>query len=379
MKSIALCGFYGKNNMGDDLMQHHLATILQQGNPKKLTIFSDCNSGSAQNGLRSDRFMNSSTIFIGGGGIIEPDFWAFRDGRLQEMLIEKKEVVFLNVSVYESLKQNLVFQEQLRLLNAEWIVRDNRSATILSSIGIESLVVPDVAFSYTSESQAGGLWGKDYIAQHFKTPDDDDNVMLFYPNYYAFAKNFGGNNTFEDSIKYMSFTLNMARFIDWMASFGWKTFIMPAQTDKYIDDRLIGAAIYAQVRIKELVTWIPDTISFAHHESAISRVKLILSMRYHASVLAIKNNIPCIDILHHDKNRGLWEDVGLSRLLNESQAMNTVNCNAAFTVNSLISAAEYLKHNESQYKLKTAEYTSSAGDKWDLIKSRINKLTNEAS
>lgn len=323
--------------MGDDLMQCKLGEIFS---PElcDLTIYSDCACGDIQNGLDSDKYLKSDIIVIGGGGLVNPDFWAFRDGRIEKMIASQKRVIFLNVNIYEQEVKNAVFCKQLKFLDAIWFVRDSKSKSLLKSIGVDSFLLPDIALSIPPQDIR-----------------EDSRRMLIYPNYYAFAKHFTEDGNFKDTLEFMNYTSNLADFIDWMDTFGWRTSIVPAQTSRFVDDRIMGAAIYACIKNKESVNWITSPLSYVEHEKLIGESKLVISMRYHSSILAIKHGVACLDIVHHDKNRGLWEDIGLSR--------NVVDM--PFDSGRLISAAEYLAHERTEYKSKTTSYVKEALHQWD--------------
>ena len=343
---MALLGFYGKHNMGDDLMQLRLGQLLGQGT-ENLTIYSDCDRIGIKNGLYCDDYLNADLIVIGGGGIISPDFWAFKGSRIDKLA--GKNLVFLNVSIYEGDLTNAEFSSKLKNLGAEvWSVRDSKSEALLSSIGINSVVLPDVIFASQPEEE----------------PSYDNRTMLVYPNYYAFARNFTLEGNMETSVNYLSYCITMAKFIDWMVTFGWDVKIIPAQVDRFIDDNIISASIYSFVKSRGSVEWVSKPLLFTEHETLISKSKLVVSMRYHSSLMAVKHGVSCIDILHHDKNRGLWEDIGLSS--------NVVEL--PISMESLIAAAESLSHGRKEYVSKTTNYVRWALEQWNFKSNHIRDL-----
>jgi polysaccharide pyruvyl transferase WcaK-like protein len=335
--------------MGDDLMQLRLSQIIGQ-ETQNLTIYSDCQCAGIENGLDSDAYLHSDLIIIGGGGVISPDFWAFSGGRMDKLA--GKNLVFFNVSVYESDLTNIEFSAKLANLKAlVWYVRDSKSQTLLDAVGINSVLLPDVIFASQPEEESS----------------DDSRLMLVYPNYYAFARNFELERNLETSVNYLSFSMTMAKYIDWMAEFGWNVKLIAAQTDRFVDDNIVSASIYSFVKNKNAVEWVKEPLLFTEHESIISKSKLVVSMRYHSSLMAVKHGVSCLDIVHHDKNRGLWEDVGFGD--------NVIELPLSIPV--MIEATEALAHNHKGYLSTTRRYTRWAMENWELNLNHIKKYFNE--
>ena len=69
MSSISLCGFYGKNNYGDDLMAECLSQRLSTSD-SEVKVYSDVCKGDILNGMKDHSFLDSDWIVIGGGNII---------------------------------------------------------------------------------------------------------------------------------------------------------------------------------------------------------------------------------------------------------------------------------------------------------------------
>ena len=118
---ISLCGYYGKNNFGDDMMATLLSEKISQ-NKHAIKLFSDCSNGTFD--YRKTSFLDTDLIVIGGGGIIDTKFWALSEANIEEMRKSKIPIVFLNVNIYQESLNNSQFVKSLFDLNASWWVRD---------------------------------------------------------------------------------------------------------------------------------------------------------------------------------------------------------------------------------------------------------------
>lgn len=320
--------------MGDDLMQHQLGGILSDCGFSEVGIYSDCEYFHVKNGLEDDSYLKADVIVIGGGGIIDPEFWVFSEGRIDKLLESGKKLVFLNVSVYQSILQQPEFVQKLTKMHGVWYVRDQKSRDLLKSVGIEARIVPDVLFSKPPQD----------------LPPKDTRLMLVYPNYYAFDGHFNGTGNWDDTLMYFMSVKILAQFIDWMTTFGWRVSIVSAQTSQHVDDRIIASTIYGHVKNKDSVNWVDFPLEYTEHEDLISQAKLVVSMRYHSSAMAVKHSVPCIDIIHHDKNAGLWDDVGVYD--------NRVTI--PFNMDNLIDAA----NASDKQSVTTLAYTKAAIGSW---------------
>ena len=342
--NISLCGFYGKNNFGDDLMQDCLYDILSKENT--VSVYSDTETKEIKNGLESKNYLESDIIVIGGGGIISENFWIFRDGGIDELIGSWKKVIFLNVNVYSDLPKNKTFSSKLKALNADWWVRDSESKRILSVTGIKSEVLPDVSF---------------YKTKHSIKKTKGKSLILF-PNYYAFFKSFVGSSV-GDWILMQRNICVIADYLNWMISYDWNIIISFCQHGE-IDDRTIGGMVYALIKDKSKVTWDTNPISWHDKIELIKKHDLVLSMRYHSTLLAVMNGIPCIDIVHHDKNKFFWKDLQFS---NKSLNMYTID------TEQICKMTDFSK-DLSDYSSKITSYCDESKLKWNEFEKTLRAI-----
>ena len=334
--NIALCGFYGKNNFGDDLMQDCLFEVLSKNGKNNVQIFSDLDKGEIKDGLKTKDHLKSDLIVIGGGGIINKNFWIFRDGGIDELISCWKQIIFLNVNVFPDIFSDKIFASKLKSLNAQWKVRDSESKIILMNVGIDSEVMPDVSF---------------YKTKHSIKKTKEKKLILF-PNYYAFFKSFTGSSV-SDWVLMQRNIFVLSSYLDWMISFGWEVTISFCQHGE-IDDRIIGGMILALIKDKSKVTWDVNPISWQDKIKLIKEHDFVLSMRYHTTLISVMNGIPCVDIVHHDKNKFFWKDL---QFFNKSLNMYTLD-------NEQLCKMTNFSENFSDYLNKITDYCARSKKSW---------------
>ena len=317
--NIALCGFYGKSNFGDNLMADVLGQALNMDGENKVDVYSDTWDKGVINGLEDDSYLNCDIIVIGGGGIISPKFWIFQKDGIRKLIESKKKIVFLNVNVYKDFEYDPVFVDSLRLLSAKWWVRDKLSKTILERNGIVSQYLPDVSTS--------NLLPKTDVVKN------TNKQMLVFLNSYVTGKIVSDNTS--DFIKCHNNLRILASYIDWMINFDWDVVLYPCQICHNIDDRIDAGLLYKIIKNKRKVAWVTNKPTWEETLNEILNSKLIISMRYHPTIIALSNNIATVDITHHEKNGNFITENNLTDL--------SVNYNL-LTKESLI---ECTKHAES--------------------------------
>ena len=317
-----------------------LYAIVKTG---EVSIYSDIEVNNVKDGTKCKDYLQSDLIVIGGGGIINENFWIFNKNGIDELIGSWKRIIFLNVSVYSDLYFNEKFYSKLKSLNAEWWVRDSESERILSSIGVKSEILSDISF---------------YKTEHIKRKQNKKRLIVF-PNYYAFFKSFSGSSV-NDWVLLQRNILVIADYLNWMISFDWHITISFCQHG-HIDDRAIGGMIYSLIKDKSKVTWDLDLLNWKDKVELIKKHDFVLSMRYHSTLIAVMNGIPCLDIVHHDKNKFFWKDL---QFTNKSLNMYTID------VEQLCKMSDYSKEF-SDYLNKASSYCDESKKKWNQFEKTI--------
>jgi polysaccharide pyruvyl transferase WcaK-like protein len=331
---ISLCGYYGKNNFGDDMMATLLSEKISQ-NKHAIKLFSDCSNGTFD--YRKTSFLDTDLIVIGGGGIIDTKFWALSEANIEEMRKSKIPIVFLNVNIYQESLNNSQFVKSLFDLNASWWVRDKFTYDELKKLNFKVKFLPDILFTLKLEN-------KNKI---------NKKLLNIFLNYYAFKPAFDNENV-AAWIDMQSKCKELASYLDWLTTFGWNIQLVPCQSSQEIDDRVISSYIYGLCKNKSKISWISKPTNWRNIIKIIADSDLVISQRYHSSVASMSLGIRFVDITHHSKNIELIKDASVT---GASVLLKNLN------KNNLIDATRYAEFN-SNYKNNIINYKTNAMRLW---------------
>ena len=343
MASVGLCGFYGKNNFGDDLMALHLEKILSSNGKNQVKLYSDAFSKNV-NKFQNNGYLDNDIIVIGGGGIVDEKFWIFENGGIKKLIDSGKRIVFLNVNIVDyNLKNN--FQEDLKKLNAVWWVRDLSSVHLLNNIGIGSNYLPDVSFSGN-------------VLENKKYPEKaNKKVLSVFLNAHAFTDEYQ-NQSIDGYLESQHYMRVLAKYFDWMESFGWEVHFIPCQTSGLADDRIPGGVIFSMMKSRHKTFWITRRLSPKHINRKIENSNLVVSSRYHSTTMSIAAGVKTLDITHHLKSKNFLDDLNLKEL--------TVDY-SSLSVAALIKATENLEYS-TRFKENVEAYNKKSLEHWEKFK-----------
>jgi polysaccharide pyruvyl transferase WcaK-like protein len=342
VSKISLNGFYAKNNFGDDLMQFTLSELLSNRGENQVQAYSDSANGNVINGYETQGHLKADLIVIGGGGIVNPKFWIFKKDGLNKLKQCSGKIIFLNVNVNAGDLSNANFTSGLKSLNAEWYVRDEYSISLLDKYGIKANFLPDITFYKYQERE--NIPGKtlavalnSYVLNDYFSCDKDLRARLFV-------------NV-------------LSKFLDWMVHFGWHVKFVPLQTSYDFDDRIIGGAVYNSMKSKSHAIWISERLSHEQVAKELYSSNLIISMRYHSSVVAAAAGVPFIDIMHHNKNKAFINDI---------QSLGIAMDYTCVSHENFVKITQYAENNK-QYKESISMYRQKALASWENF---AKELTN---
>ncbi len=165
-KTAILCGYYGRDNVGDDALLMSLIQMLPQGiNPLVLSA----NPKQTQETFQVKAFPNRSAFsilealqqgdyFIWGGGSLMQDVTSFRSplyyGGLMALAQQRGLTTIAWAQGFGPLRSPFArWLTRKALLGCDKIsVRDQASAKLLSSWGVSPLIAPDPVWALESES-----------------------------------------------------------------------------------------------------------------------------------------------------------------------------------------------------------------------------------
>lgn len=344
MRTAALIGYYGKNNWGDNLFNilipHFFITHCSLG----VNVYSDC-ADSAMNFPVTDRskhFPSENIIIIGGGALINRDFWAFNS----KLSLLNNKVIFFNVEINEGADSII---DDLRAINALWVVRNISSVHYLKNHNFDLSNIhyaPDITIPYFHNAAAP-------IAKNL-------SVCL---NYNIFSGLFSRIHDIKirAEIAYLELTKFLIKMRDW----GWNITLLPAQTSNWIDDRLSNGYLAGLLRNNGVYCNIIN--DEREIRKTLDESSFIISSRYHFSAFAIANKIPLIDINFHSKNRNLLVENGLQHCMVDYYNFNCEDLVKAAQFSEC--SEEFIKNSENLCKISK--------EAWNKLPNIINEFLNK--
>lgn len=290
MDSLALCGFYGYKNYGDSLMLKAIRNYFKNLEIQ-VTAFSDKKSEEAfsfkENDLLNNTINNYKYVALGGGGIISPSFWFFKNNF--DKKIESDNLYLFNVNLTTEAEPVLKeIGSKIKLA----IVRDKYSADYARKFLSEEKVVETCDISLT-----------------LPVPPKQNNFskkkVVVCLNYYIFKNFFSQNH--RERIFAEKALIEIAAFLDYLHHQGFGITLVPCQTDINVNDNVIHGVLKGFTKCN--LHW---EYSSKNIETLILESDLVISTRYHSSLFALKTGTKFIDITHHSKNANFLQEVGLS-------------------------------------------------------------------
>lgn len=273
---IKVLGWTGKGNTGDEAYKLAFPTLFPEF---------DFNFG-LENG--------EEVCFLGGGDILNKSF-------VQAALKYSK-----RYAISVTVKPDSPF-ELLREFDGIY-VRDAMSSQILRQNEIPHFVMPDIASCLAPDFKNFHRGTPDWISEQFKQKGGADlyekkvgvvlNAHLFH----------GKEVLARDYLNLQKVMFDLSRLADeTSASF----IFFPMSTSMPWDDRVTNSSVAARCKYWNKNLMIYDELGVIETINLIASCDVLISTRLHSTIFAIMNSVPFVDLVHHDKNRGYLQSVGL--------------------------------------------------------------------
>jgi len=273
MKKVFVFGWYGSNNLGDEIFK----VCFQQLWPAL-----DFTFGSSK--LPRNINQNYDALWVGGG--------SFLDQPILDIDTVTIPIFFIGVGISSSLSDgNKKALERAKLI----ICRDSKSYNSLSSRH-NARVATDLVFSRNDLSPLL-LEQKQItvILNDFLTP-------------------VGGAVQDWRSISYYWFLQEFSKIMDRYAHQGYKIKLIPMCINSRFDDRRIAAAVQGRSSLPQYYDWVLSPIGESELRTEISKSTFVVTQRFHGLVYSIIEQRHCLPICTHDKFNSLIADLNLSGL-----------------------------------------------------------------
>lgn len=279
MKKITVLGWYGHGNAGDESYKNSFPLLF----PEHQLNFTDS--------LTEDQRKNSDVFILGGGAVMEPAF-------LNQLKNVKKDKYIISVTANKNASVELL-KDYKKIL-----VRDVHSQKTLNQLGIENILMPDVAFLLKGDKIAGS----DFVRKAFQQEKHElyeKTVVIVFNAHLGIV----------DSDKYLAREqLNFLKVANDIADIADNTsasfIFVPFGTSQPWDDRITNSWLASKCKFWKKNIIIFDKINFQQLINIIASANAVISTRLHASIFSCIAGIPFVDITHHDKNLGFLSTIG---------------------------------------------------------------------
>lgn len=263
--NILVYGFYGHNNIGDDLFCEAFRTIF----PNVNFSFSD--------NITIDKIKDASAIFVGGGSFLSNNIKMSKECL---NLLKTKKLFYVGVGAETDIHP--AHKELIRLA---------RLIALRSPVGIENIreinenviVIPDIVYSLKAEL------GKK------KKPKS----VLVLPNIHAVPQNT------DDHWKHSSwerFKFEFSQFLDYIIDDGYAVnFFSMCNNVLHNDDWATHEIISSMVHRNGDNLVRAESHSIKDVCKLLSNYEIIITQRFHGIILSEIMRIPYMSIFHHDK------------------------------------------------------------------------------
>lgn len=260
MKKILVYGWYNHSNLGDQLFQPALESLF----PKYSLTFTNHISS----------LIGYDAVFIGGGSLLDgkPNF-------SQEALkqLEKIKIFYLGVGT----ETNFHPIHQKLMAKARLIATRTKPDQRLTSLNKNVIYIPDLVYSLYQEN-------KNNI---------NPKSILIFPSFLVTPHNLDPQWKFA---AWNYFKSEFSQFMDYLIENKYTINLAPLCTDYKINDAWAGMELTNQMtRRNNYNILLPDDLN--QIISKIQEYSVIITQRYHGTVLASMARRPCITLCHHDK------------------------------------------------------------------------------
>lgn len=274
--TVNVVGWYGKSNIGDESYKLAFPKIF----PSYNFIFSDW------------PIKNADAYILGGGDVINEKL-------LSKFHSINKPKHIMSVTV--SKKHDPEKLKDFRTI----IVRDLKSKTNLSEIGINCIVCPDFSFILEGNKENG----KSIIEENFSHSKSDlyNKKVAIIINGHLIPPH--GATAYEQS-RFDRFCFDLSITIDETpASF----IFIPFGTKQPWDDRVANGMVSVKCKWWKKNCLVYKELEVQDSLDIIAASDAVVSTRLHASIFSCATETPFIDITHNHKNKYFLETINYEK------------------------------------------------------------------
>jgi polysaccharide pyruvyl transferase WcaK-like protein len=266
MTRVLVCGFYGHQNIGDQLFIDAFNTLF----PSLDFRFTDI--------ITSKHLEGIQYVFFGGGSFLNQRPNIHTDAY---ELLKQKTLCFIGVGA-----ETLTHDQYAELIKQASLValRSNEGLDKVRSLCPNKVItIPDLVFA---------------LSHSITTPKANTRSILVLPNISCVSR---WDSKQWEHIHYQAFKCEFAQVLDTCVEDGYRVNFLslcthPKTSDNAAASEIINAMKWRDERYK--IACKPD---FASITETMSQYGLVITQRYHGIVLSEMLQLPYIAVCHHDK------------------------------------------------------------------------------
>jgi polysaccharide pyruvyl transferase CsaB len=319
LNKIAIHGFYGMGNLGDEAILASMLKEFRNYGSIDVVVFSrkpeqiqriygirSISSEAKRDLLKRRSELKKCNLFILGGGGLLKDFGTDSTSLKKWLkLLDHANRLNKKTSLFAIGVENIRYNEsksliQNALTNVDLItVRDKNSKDILESIGVENTIKvttdPVVLLGESTQKTS---------SQIIKTKKPM-KVAICIRHWYDKSFNIENPKVNENFIKAMA---SAAEFL--IEQYDAKLEFIPMRTISYDDDRVAAKQIISHMKFKdnvEVINEVPEVNDFI---KMLDQYSLLIGMRLHSLILGTSSGVPVIGLNYMPKVKAYMESIG---------------------------------------------------------------------
>ncbi len=261
---VLVWGFYFKDNIGDQLFIDAFKTLFPQ---YQFTFV---------NQLKLNDIKDNDAIFFGGGSFLAQ---SFKIEPLALELLKKKPILYIGVGPETDIHP---MHEELIKLAKLVAIRSSINVDKFRSLNSNTIIMVDLIFAL----KAGAL--------NPKVP----NTLLVIPNISVVPK---WNSPHWAHAAWDSFKTEFAQTLDYYRQNKFTVHFLPFCINDQLNDSYAAAEIInsmTEIKSNSILDLVTDLKSAT---DVMSKYSVIITQRFHGTILSELVKRPCLTIHHHDK------------------------------------------------------------------------------
>lgn len=260
---ILVYGFYGKNNLGDDLF----VTAFNKLFPLFDFVFTDH--------ITSKHLENIDAVFLGGGSFLGETL-KISDDKTFELLKQQK-IFYIGVGT-----ETNIDPKHLELLKlAKLIASRSNNIDKIKAINSNSIIIPDLILSLNPSI----------------SNSKNKKSVLVMPNI-SVVPNWKSPHWQHSAWQY--FKSEFCQFLDELIQQKYNISFLPFCVNDNLNDNYAAIEIINGMFEKN-ITILNKQDDIENITKTISQYEIVISQRFHGIILSKLSKTPCLTIYHHDK------------------------------------------------------------------------------